>query len=42
VRKTLRDSLPNLQVLSTSEISSDTHVESIGLIELPEALASGS
>jgi flagellar biosynthesis protein FlhA len=42
VRKTLRDSLPNLQVLSTSEISSDTQVESIGLIELPEALASGS
>jgi flagellar biosynthesis protein FlhA len=34
VRKTLRDSIPNLHVLSTSEISNDTQVESVGVVEL--------
>jgi len=36
VRQAVVGSLPNLHVLSTSEISSDTHIESIGMIELGE------
>lgn len=38
VRQAVVGALPNLHVLSTSEVSSDTHIESIGMIELDEAL----
>jgi len=37
VRKTIRGSIPNLHVLSTSEICNDTQVESVGVVEVAEA-----
>lgn len=42
MRRTLRESFPRLQILATTEITSDTLVESIALIELPESSMSHS
>ena len=36
MRRTLREAFPRLPILATTEITSDTLVESIALIELPE------
>lgn len=36
MRRTLRESFPRLPILATTEITADTLVESIALIELPE------
>jgi flagellar biosynthesis protein FlhA len=40
VYSTLRGAIAQLHVLSTSEISSDTHIESVGMVELSELLVS--
>lgn len=37
MRRTLRETFPRLPILATTEITSDTLVESIALIELPES-----
>jgi flagellar biosynthesis protein FlhA len=42
MRRTLRESFPRLPILATTEITSDTLVESIALIELPESSISHS